>query len=153
MLLLMLLYVVLKPFIMTTKYAGYQNKDISLLGYIPYIILFIIMIIYHRQLLTKKEDWFIYSLVLFNIIILPISILGRAAYRVITCFMLPRILMWGKIENMLIKNNNQIKVLICIISFFIFGGWFCFKYINGGWFSNGISPYYNDAIQYLIKDF
>lgn len=154
MILLTSSYMVLKSFALTTKYAGYLDNDISLLGYIPIAILLIIMIIYHRQLLTKKEDWFIYSLVLFNVIILPISILGRAASRVLICFMLPRILMWGKIENMLLKNNNnKIKFLICIISFFIFSGWFGFKYSSDGWRAHGLSPYYNDVIQYLINDY
>ena len=145
------MYSVFAEFFSSTKFNGYLDKEISLLGYIPILILFVIMLIYRKDLLKDKNDWFIYSLVLFNILVLPISILVGAANRVLIFFMIPRLILWARFENVLLSkaHDSKNKLFIKIIFFIIFLIWFVFR-IYKGWKGNGLMPYYNDILNYLF---
>lgn len=139
----------LKVVLYNTGYAAYIDKldlaNISLWGYIPYMLLFLFMIIDKGfiEYLEKQNHLGYYKIIYFFILTLPVFIIVNAAYRVILFFELPVILLFADATEYIKKyiNKKHIKIYnyMCV---FVVLGYYVFK-IWRMWDVAGIMPYYN----------
>lgn len=139
----------LKLVLGNTGYAAYVDaldlSKISLLGYIPYVFLFLFMVIDKGviEYLDKQNHLGYYKILYFFILTLPVFIIVNAAYRVILFFELPVILLFADIAEYAKKyiNKKHIKIYnyMCV---FVVLGYYVFK-IWRMWEATGLMPYYN----------
>ena len=129
-----------------TGYVGYLNNiHVSLLGYVPYIALYILMVMDDRFIGYLKKSGHIgyYKVMVFLSFALPIFVVLNAANRVLLFFEIPIILMaadvadWygSRIPTKYIKLYN-IAVYCVIFGYYIFR-------IYRMWDGYCLMPYYN----------
>ena len=136
----------MKIIMANTGYANYVNRiQISLWGYIPYFIVYILMIFTpgFKDYLKRCNHHGYYKIIYFLSLVLPTFIAINAAYRVLLFFDLPMILLLGDLTEYYKKyiSNKYVKfyyfgVIIIVLAYYIFR-------IYRMWYSSGIMPYYN----------
>ncbi len=137
---------ILKLIIKNTGYAAYlDNIKISLWGYIPYIIIYILMIADKKFINYLKDcnHYGYYKMVYFLSLILPAFIAVNAAYRILLFFELPIILMSADLMQYYKKYipKKYTKIYYIGITILIFA-YYIFR-IYRIWDGNCIMPYYN----------
>lgn len=137
-------------FISLTGYSGYISKfAFSIWGYIPYIIMYIFIAIYFKDLckyFKQKNNYVYFKSIIFLGFSLPIFISIGGANRLLLFFDLPRVIVYinifsyilTKYKNILKNKENLIKVLIFIVLI----SWLIFR-IYRMWSGYEIMPYYN----------
>ena len=139
-------FALMKIIMANTGYANYVNRiQISLWGYIPYFIVYILMIFTpgFKDYLKRCNHHGYYKIIYFLSLVLPTFIAINAAYRVLLFFDLPMILLLGDLTEYYKKyiSNKYVKfyyfgVIIIVLAYYIFR-------IYRMWYSSGIMPYYN----------
>lgn len=131
-------------------YTSYLEKEYSLIGHIPKIILLILVYCTYNDIIEnlKKSEKLIYlkSFMLF-MAILPISILIGGISRIQLFFEFPTIILWGEIIDISMKKvkygEKQMDKCILAMAYVILTLWILFRIYRIG-FAYGIMPYYSD---------
>ena len=144
---------IIKQYLEKTGYSTYLDLEFSLLGYIPFVIMLILTIIFYKDLterLKKDNNLLHYNAFTFNFLLLPILIPFNGPSRVNIYFDMSRFLLWGYMneiiknklreKNILNEKNQKIYdiVVVCIII-----AWIIFR-IYRTWEGASIMPYYNE---------
>lgn len=136
----------MKFLIKNSGFVGYLNKiEISLWGYIPVIILYLIMFLDDNFLkyVKKNQHYVFYKCHLFMISILPLAIRINAAYRLVLFFEIPKYILYADLylyyrDKKIIKNKKMFDILV-FMGLII---WLAFR-IYRMYDSNYIMPYKN----------
>lgn len=137
---------VLKYLIKNTGFCGYIDKiQISLWGYIPYIVIYLIMILNKNTImyLEKCGHFGYYKMMSFISLILPIFILLNGANRVLLFFELPIYVLSSDICELNLSYVPKKYVAVCRV-LIILGIilWFIFR-VYRMWDGYCLMPYYN----------
>jgi len=132
--------------IKNSGFANYVNRiQISLWGYIPTIILYIMMFTDNEfsNYVKNKGHYIFYKAFFFLIALLPIAISINVAYRLILFFDLPKYILYSDLylyyrEKNIIKNKKLFDIII-FVSLII---WLIFR-IYRMWDGASIMPYRN----------
>lgn len=140
----------LNQFLNTTGYSGYLGTSNTILGFIQvYILMFICIVFYKKIMHTLKQNntQICYDALLYNVIVLTVSIPIGAASRTNLYFDMIRMIFWIEIYNTLLNikvvNKQSKDILIAMITFLLVIIWIIFK-IYQIWYGYGIMPYYNE---------
>lgn len=131
-----------KSFLATTKYRPYLLQSMSIRGQLIIILLFVLCIIFYKDMAYTKENRLLLNLIFYNVMILPFVLLA-GAYRLNEFFVFPRIFMWG-ILTVTIKRKYfpliRDRYLINIMATFCIIAWFMLRLYR--MISAGIMPYH-----------
>lgn len=140
-----------KKFLELSGFSGYLNKiEISLIGYLPIFILYLFMLIKHKEFLIelkqKKHEGY-YKVMIFLSLVLPIFIMLNGASRILLLFEVPRYILYADLyqfyRNKIPKNGYDMYdtiVSLGIISWFLFRIWRM-------WDGYSLMPYINILFQ------
>lgn len=148
----------LNYFISLTGYSGYVSKfNFSLWGYIPYILLYIIIAINFKNISNyfKENDNYVYfKSIIFLGFLLPVFLSIGGANRLLLFFDLPRIVIYINLFSFLLTkyknkyyNKDKLIKLLIFIALII---WLIFR-IYRMWSGYGLMPYYNELIDLRIR--
>lgn len=141
---------IVEMFLKNSGYSTYLNIEYSLLGYLPFILLFIFCRIFNKDLindLDKDNNLIHYNAYIFNLLLLPLLLPFNGPTRLNIFFDLSRYLIWGYIYSITKKRVKQFKgkgaVLFDFFVIIIILLWITFR-IYRTWEAAGIMPYYNE---------
>lgn len=142
--LILIFYNLIYNFFSQSGFSGYIDLEISLLGYMPYIFVYILMIIFQKDLvdtLKNKNTIIYFNLITFFIVTFPLILKIGAASRMVYYFEHYFIIMLAYIYEVLLKKIKiKDKPLInFIVAIFVFA-WITFI-IYKIHYSYGLMPY------------
>ena len=140
----------LKIILANTGYCGYVAKiDVSLWGYIPYMLIYFLMILDNGvkdYLIAIKHEGY-YKIIYFLSLMLPFFIILNAANRVLLLFDLPIIIIAMDISKYYTKYIPKKYInLYNVLIFFLVVSYFLFR-IYRIWDGYCIMPYHNVLFQ------
>lgn len=145
-----IIYPIVLNLLYNSGYTTYLEREYSLIGHIPKIILLILVYYTYSDILEnlKKSEKLIYlKSFMFFMAILPISILIGGITRLELFFEFFMILLWGEIIDIFMKKikygEKKIDRGILAIAYIVMTLWILFRIYRIG-FTHGIMPYYSD---------
>ncbi len=130
----------------SSRYYNYINRmQFSIWGYIPYIIIFVLIMIFFKDFykeLKRNNHLIYYKMIVFLSIVVPPFTVVNGTYRIMMFFELPRFIMYGdlinvvekeillyrKKRNLLVKyNDKSIKKVIHFLLIFVYIAWIVFR--------------------------
>ncbi len=141
----LLVYPIIYFYLSKGGFSAYINPDIAILGYIPYFLIYILLLFYFndiKELMKIKNTEIYLHFITFFIIILPASILIGAASRIIFIFEIPIIITLTYVYEVIYTKfkSDKNKLLFYIITLVLVFVWMCWS-IYRIHYSYGIMPY------------
>jgi len=120
----------IKSYFMETKYSSYVQETLNWTGYWFFYILILAVLLNYRYLVNVSKDRICISSVLYIAIVLP-GIINIGASRVVTYFMLPRIVLWSLIAEKAtnsVKHDKALRFIANVIIFIIVAFYVAFRF-------------------------
>lgn len=140
---------IIKFLMKNSGFANYLNRiQISLWGYIPIIILYLLIFLNDdfSKYVKEKKHYIYYKTQLFMMSFLPLTILINVAYRLMLFFEIPKYIIYSDLYLYYRENKIKNKRIFDLIIMFLLIGWLAFRIYRLG-NSSGIAIYRNNLFK------